>query len=69
MPKQCEQCEIMYINGVRCHEHGCPNAAADAKREARNKQARLARRARDQAMRDCGLVKVRGSTTGRVYWE
>lgn len=27
------------------------------------------RRERDQVMRDCGLVKVRGAMSGRVYWE
>jgi hypothetical protein len=26
---RCEQCEIMYINGVRCHETGCPDAWKD----------------------------------------
>lgn len=26
-------------------------------------------RRRDQIMRDCGLVKVRGPVTGRTYWE
>ena len=37
---------------------------AFAKRTARNK----ARRERNQAMRDLGLVRVRGSLGG-VYWE
>lgn len=23
----CSQCEAVVINGVACHEHGCPNAA------------------------------------------
>lgn len=27
----CSQCEALCINGVPCHEHGCPNA----KRECR----------------------------------
>lgn len=22
----CDQCDIVVINGVACHEHGCPNA-------------------------------------------
>jgi len=26
-------------------------------------------RARDQIMRDCGLVKVRGAMSGKIYWE
>ena len=25
----CDSCEIAYINGVRCHEHGCPDAWKD----------------------------------------
>lgn len=25
MVKQCGQCEALYINGLFCHEHGCPN--------------------------------------------
>ena len=23
---RCSQCEVMVINGVACHERGCPNA-------------------------------------------
>ena len=22
---KCNQCEVMVINGVKCHERGCPN--------------------------------------------
>lgn len=29
----CNQCEVMTINGVLCHEHGCPDAWKDYKRE------------------------------------
>lgn len=25
---RCNQCEAMMINGVFCHEHGCPNTRA-----------------------------------------
>ncbi|KKL55360.1 hypothetical protein LCGC14_2256210 [marine sediment metagenome] len=25
MSNQCDQCEAMMINGVYCHEIGCPN--------------------------------------------
>lgn len=25
----CSQCEALVINGVPCHEHGCPNRARD----------------------------------------
>jgi len=24
---RCDSCEVAYINGVRCHEHGCPRFA------------------------------------------
>lgn len=41
--------------------------ALDAPRKARVK-ANRSRRARDQAMRDLGLVRVRGNCGG-VYWE
>ena len=27
--KKCNQCEIMYINGMRCHEHRCSEAYKD----------------------------------------
>ena len=27
------------------------------------------RKAKEQVMRDCGLVKVRGAVTGKIYWE
>jgi len=30
---RCEQCEIMMINGIRCHEIGCPLAWRDEIRE------------------------------------
>lgn len=22
---KCDQCDVLVINGVVCHEHGCPN--------------------------------------------
>ena len=25
MKRNCDQCQAMMINGVFCHEHGCPN--------------------------------------------
>lgn len=25
MPPKCNQCDSATINGVYCHEHGCPN--------------------------------------------
>jgi hypothetical protein len=25
----CDQCEVVSVNGVACHEHGCPNRHLD----------------------------------------
>ena len=33
LSKRCLSCEVLYINGVRCHEHGCPDAWKDEGRE------------------------------------
>lgn len=38
------------------------------KEQARRKRARRARKEREQALRDLGLVKVRGNLGG-TYWE
>jgi hypothetical protein len=29
----CQSCEALTINGVLCHEHGCPDAWRDYKRK------------------------------------
>lgn len=29
----CNSCEVLYINGLKCHEHGCPEAWKDYKKE------------------------------------
>ena len=29
----CNSCNILYINGVKCHETGCPESYKDEKRE------------------------------------
>lgn len=39
-----------------------------ARDEARRLKARISRREKDEAMRDLGMVKVRGSLGG-TYWE
>ncbi len=31
----CDQCQLLRINGVVCHETGCPNAWKDSKRECK----------------------------------
>lgn len=30
--EECNSCEVMYINGIRCHERGCPDAWKDEKK-------------------------------------
>ena len=32
---RCQSCEVAMIQGVRCHEHGCPDAWRDEVRECR----------------------------------
>lgn len=36
---------------------------------AKSIRARVARKERESIMRDCGLVKVRGAVSGKIYWE
>ena len=31
----CDSCEVLYINGHKCHEIGCPEAWKDYNRECR----------------------------------
>ncbi len=28
--KDCQSCEVIYINGAKCHEHGCPELKIEA---------------------------------------
>lgn len=35
MAKRCESCQVAMINGLRCHEIGCPEAWRDEVRECR----------------------------------
>lgn len=32
---RCQSCEVANINGIRCHEHGCPDAWRDELRECK----------------------------------
>ena len=62
--KVCEVCgeEISTRDGDnRCQ--ACEDATASKRRKARQQ-----RKERDQVLRDCGLVKVRGAMGG-TYWE
>lgn len=63
--KVCEKCgaEISTRDGEnRCRD------CEDGLRKARNARARASRLAREEALRSCGLVKVRGAMGG-TYWE
>jgi len=31
----CESCDCLFINGIKCHEIGCPDAWKDYKRECK----------------------------------
>lgn len=54
---RCNQCEAMMINGVFCHETGCPNAGSryDAESDAWITQSRC---------RECGHKHDEGDECG-----
>lgn len=31
----CQSCQVLFINGLRCHESGCPDAWRDYTRECK----------------------------------
>ena len=67
--KVCETCGSD-IDGARDAEtecRGCEDAGTAKRAKARAK-ARAARKAREDMLRSCGLVKVRGALGG-TYWE
>jgi uncharacterized Zn finger protein (UPF0148 family) len=63
--KVCEKCgeEIYTKDG----ENMCQQCEEGIKKAKRDK-ARLSRKAREEALRSCGLVKVRGALGG-TFWE
>ncbi len=50
----CEQCECIYINGLKCHEHGCPDAWKDYKMECACCGAEFKPKFKGQAV--CGAI-------------
>lgn len=57
------------MNGRRSKASYATEAEArEALADFKRRRANRARRERDQVMRDCGLVKVRGAKGG-TYWE
>jgi uncharacterized Zn finger protein (UPF0148 family) len=69
--KCCEICgnEIGTRDGDNTCQ-ACEDASGIASKSAKAKRARAAanRRARESALRSCGMVKVRGAMGG-TYWE
>ena len=35
MKTYCNSCNVLYINSIKCHEHGCPDAWMDEIRECK----------------------------------
>ncbi len=65
--KVCEKCGAEI--GGKDGENRCPSCEElEVKTKAKRERAKQQRRARDAAMRSCGLVKVRGAMGG-TYWE
>lgn len=62
--KVCEVCGIEI--STRDGDNRCMKCEEASK--AKKAKARKARKERDEAMRSCGLVKVRGALGG-TYWE
>ena len=53
---------------TRDGENTCESCQREERNKARRPRARENRKARESALRDSGLVKVRG-VMGGVYWE
>jgi hypothetical protein len=58
--------KYILVGGNRVYEDEQP---AEYKRMHCLWRKNIARKARDQTMRDLGLTKVRGSVSGKTYWE
>ena len=70
--KFCRICgeEFCGIEGARDGENVCRSCAdaTDARDVSKVAKVRANRKAREEALRSCGLVKVRGACGG-TYWE
>jgi len=64
--KVCEECGVEI--GGRDGENVCPDCDRKTRKAARRARARANRKAREDVLRSCGLVKVRGALGG-TYWE
>jgi hypothetical protein len=66
--KVCEMCGNGHGGKDFCQDCEMLAEEQGRKAEAKKAKARAARRARDEAYRSCGMVKVRGAMGG-TYWE
>lgn len=62
---QCDSCQLLRINGVICHETGCPEAWRDSVRECRECGCEFKPKDRDQVCcsSDCQAMRY-GIFTG-----
>jgi len=35
MKTKCNSCDVLYVNGVKCHEYGCPDSWIDEIRDCK----------------------------------
>lgn len=54
---KCDQCEVLVINGVICHERGCPDAWKDETRECKWCGTEFKPEEKDQHFCDEGCAK------------
>lgn len=66
--RKCENVKFTGFCGLSANEAGPHQGYCEACTEKRLAKRRHAARAKDDAMRSLGLVKVRGALGG-VYWE
>ena len=64
--KTCEKCgeEVGLLDG----DNVCSYCEQDEKNKAKRSRANAKRRSREDVLRSCGLIKVRGAMGG-TYWE
>lgn len=55
-------------NPLACDRQGCNRAKHLENKFCKSHVAGMRRKLREQVLRDCGMVKVRGAL-GSVYWE
>ncbi len=65
--KFCEICGEE-IDGTKDGENRCQECEDGLRTKAKREKAKANRKAKEEALRSCGLVKVRGALRG-VYWE